>query len=153
MSEIVSLGFLQLDPVRLLFSCDFWGGIKLCSKCDSVGYCSDLCRERDEDRHRTECALVNLSSRKNYPHRAWFLARACLRVQEEGYNVMDRINNKSGRCFGDLMDHYEDVTSDQNKLEQDFWYKDVKDLLGPLMPEREEYISIYGRLLVTSGSE
>ena len=102
---------------------------------------------------RTECALVNLSSRKNYPHRAWFLARACLRGQEEGYNVMDRINNKSARCFGDLMDHYEDVTSDQNKLEQDFWYKDVKDLLGPLMPEREEYISIYGRLLVTSGSE
>ena len=69
---------------------------------------------------RTECALVNLSSRKNFPHRAWFLARACLRVQEEGYNVMDRINNKSARCFGDLMDHYEDVTSDQNKLEQDF---------------------------------
>ena len=66
---------------------------------------------------------------------------------------MDRINNKSARCFGDLMDHYEDVTSDQNKLEQDFWYKDVKDLLGPLMPEREEYISIYGRLLVTSGSQ
>ena len=48
---------------------------------------------------------------------------------------------------------YEDVTSDKNKVEQDFWYKDVKELLGSLMPERDEYISIYGRLLVTSGNK
>ena len=44
------------------------------------------------------------------------------------------------------------MTNDEGKIEYgyDFWYKDVKDLLGPRMPEREEYISIYGRLLVNS---
>ena len=96
-------------PISIFFkyrmlSCDFWGGIKLCSVCDSVGYCSDHCREEDRERHRTECALVSLSKRKQYPHRAWFLARACLRVQEEGYDVPDRINSRMSRCFGDLMD-------------------------------------------------
>ena len=53
---------------------------------------------------RTECALVSLSKRKQYPHRAWFLARACLRVQEEGYHAPDKINKKKSRCFADLMD-------------------------------------------------
>ena len=53
---------------------------------------------------RTECALVSLSKRKQFPHRAWFLARACLRVQEEGYQVPDKINSQQSRCFGDLMD-------------------------------------------------
>ena len=55
-------------------------------------------------RPRTECALVSLSKRKQFPHRAWFLARACLRVQEEGYQAPDRINNQQSRCFADLMD-------------------------------------------------
>ena len=42
------------------------------------------------------------------------------------------------------------MTSDKGKIENDYWYKDVKELLGPLMPDREEYISIYGRLLVST---
>ena len=45
---------------------------------------------------------------------------------------------------------YDDVTKDNAKIENDFWYKDVSELLGSLMPSREEYISIYGRLLVNS---
>ena len=40
------------------------------------------------------------------------------------------------------------MTSDKGKIENDFWYKEVQELLGSLMPDREEYISIYGRLLV-----
>merc|ERR1719273_728727 len=48
------------------------------------------------------------------------------------------------------MDHYEDVTSDKGKIENDFWYKDVSELLGARTPPRQEYISIYGRLLVNS---
>jgi len=129
---------------------DVWNGIKLCSKCEVIGYCSDLCKEADEERHRLECSLVRHSGRKQYPHRAWFVARACLRVQKEGYDIPDRINNKKSRCFGDLMDHYDDVTNDMKKLENDFWFKEVSEILGSLMPEREEYISIYGRLLVNS---
>ena len=44
------------------------------------------------------------------------------------------------------------MTNDEGKIEYgyDFWYKDVKELLGSRMPERKEYISIYGRLLVNS---
>ena len=45
---------------------------------------------------------------------------------------------------------YDDVTNDMKKLENDFWFKEVSEILGSLMPEREEYISIYGRLLVSS---
>ena len=33
-------GYLKID----YFSSDKWGGIKLCSKCDLVGYCSEVCR-------------------------------------------------------------------------------------------------------------
>ena len=40
------------------------------------------------------------------------------------------------------------MTGDKGKVDNDFWYKDVKELLGTLMPDRKEYISIYGRLLV-----
>ena len=98
---------------------DCWRGIKLCTKCEFVGYCSDQCRYgkhvnlglimfvvRDEDlpRHRKECELVSASGRRSYPHRAWFIARACIRVHQEGYNAPDRINKKRTRCFGDLMD-------------------------------------------------
>jgi len=129
---------------------DSWGGIRLCSRCESVGYCSEECRQQDWGRHQLECELVRQCARRQFPHRAWFLARACIKVHQEGYNVQDRINNRRSRCFGDLVDHYDDVTKDNAKIENDFWYKDVSELLGSLMPSREEYISIYGRLLVNS---
>merc|ERR1719189_1176824 len=129
---------------------DSWGGIKLCSKCELVGYCSDVCREEDLQRHGLECELVRAAPRRPLPHRAWFIARACLKVQHEGYEVPDRINKKRTRRFKDLVDHYDDVTKDSFKIENDFWYKDVSELLGLLTPPREEFISIYGRLLVNS---
>ena len=47
-----------------------------------------------------------------------------------------------------LTSDYEDVTGDSGKVENNFWYRDVSELLGARMPPREEYISIYGRLLV-----
>lgn len=42
------------------------------------------------------------------------------------------------------------MTNDISKVENDFWYKDVSEILGTLTPPREEFISIYGRLLVNS---
>ena len=47
-----------------------------------------------------------------------------------------------------LTSDYEDVTGDSGKVENNFWYRDVSELLGARTPPREEYISIYGRLLV-----
>ena len=47
-----------------------------------------------------------------------------------------------------LTSDYDDVTGDSGKVENNFWYRDVSELLGARMPPREEYISIYGRLLV-----
>ena len=47
-----------------------------------------------------------------------------------------------------LTSDYEYVTRDSGKVENNFWYRDVSELLGARMPPREEYISIYGRLLV-----
>jgi len=128
--------------------CDGWGEITPCPKCDCVGYCSDDCRKADEDRHRVECALVSMRTRKTWPHRAWFVARACLKVQAEGYKEKDRINNKKSRAFGDLVDHCSDITKDPSL--NDWWHKEVSELLGSLMPDPEEYMSIYGRLLVNS---
>lgn len=129
---------------------DGWGEITPCPECDSVGYCSQECREADMARHRVECSLVSLRGRRTWPHRAWFVARACLKVQAEGYEQRDRINSKRSRAFGDLVDHYSDVTADTGKEEHGWWYKEVQDLLGSLMPDKEEYLSIYGRLLVNS---
>ena len=45
---------------------------------------------------------------------------------------------------------YSDVTADTGKELHGWWYKEVQDLLGSLMPDKEEYLSIYGRLLVNS---
>jgi len=129
---------------------DGWGEITLCPECESVGYCSQKCREEDLERHRLECSLVRLRNRKTWPHRAWFVARACLKVQAEGYEVPDKINNKRCRAFGDLVDHYDDITTDSSKDGHGWWYKDVEELLGSLMPDKQEYLSIYGRLLVNS---
>ena len=47
-----------------------------------------------------------------------------------------------------LTSDYDDVTGDSGKVENNFWYRDVSELLGARTPPREEYISIYGRLLV-----
>ena len=43
---------------------------------------------------------------------------------------------------------YDDVTGDSGKVDNNFWYRDVSELLGARTPPRQEYISIYGRLLV-----
>ena len=64
---------------------------------------------------------------------------------------MDRKLKKiksSHYLFSKILLDYDDVTKDSFKIENDFWYKDVSELLGLLTPPREEFISIYGRLLV-----
>ena len=45
---------------------------------------------------------------------------------------------------------YDDITTDSSKDGHGWWYKDVEELLGSLMPDKQEYLSIYGRLLVNS---
>ena len=45
-----------------------------------------------------------LRGRKTWPHRAWFLARACLRLDAEGWDERDRINSTKSRAFRDLLD-------------------------------------------------
>ena len=47
-----------------------------------------------------------------------------------------------------LTSDYDDVTGDSGKVDNNFWYRDVSELLGARTPPRQEYISIYGRLLV-----
>ncbi|XP_023327640.1 histone-lysine N-methyltransferase SMYD3 [Eurytemora carolleeae] len=115
-----------------------------------VGYCSETCRVQHLDQHRVECELCVLRGRGTWPHRAWFVSRAVLKVQSEGYLEKEKINNKRSRTFHDLMDHYDDITNDPSLGE--CWYKEVSTLLGSLMPEKEEYLRIYGRLAVNSFS-
>jgi len=93
-----------------------------------------------------------LRGRKTWPHRAWFLARACLRLDAEGWDERDRINSTKSRAFRDLLDHYSDITNDDSRTKDrnGYWEKEVAELLGDLMPPIEEYLSIYGRLLVNS---
>ena len=42
------------------------------------------------------------------------------------------------------------MTKDSTLQSNGWWEKDVEELLGDLMPDKEEYLSIYGRLLVNS---
>ena len=35
-------------------SSDAWGAIKICKKCENIGYCSEHCRQEDEARHRQD---------------------------------------------------------------------------------------------------
>jgi len=131
---------------------DEWKGIQLCPDCAMVGYCGEACRLQDRDRHKIECKIVMKTKTKTWNHRVWFLARACIRVQTEGWDEPDRINNAKSRTFRDLLDHYTDITSDPSREHNKWWHSEVAELLGDLMPPMEEYISIYGRLLVNSFS-
>merc|ERR1712130_778181 len=131
---------------------DEWQGITMCPACNTVGYCGKRCRDAARPRHQVECGLLVLRGRKTWPHRAWFLARACLRLDAEGWDERDKINNTKSRAFRDLLDHYSDITSDDSRTKDinGYWEKEVAELLGDLMPPMEEYLSIYGRLLVNS---
>ena len=111
-------GPVQEQSVRLVFclvsipppllvtfpSKDEWQGITMCPACDTVGYCGPRCREAARPRHQVECSLLVLRGRKTWPHRAWFLARACLRLDAEGWDERDRINSTKSRAFRDLLD-------------------------------------------------
>jgi len=127
---------------------DGWRGIELCDKCGLVGYCSTKCKQEHSEKHRVECELSVLRGKKTWPHRAWFVARAILRVDAEGYLEKDKINKKKSRTFHDLMDHYEDITGP--KFSGNNWYSEVSELLGSFTPDYEEYLRIYGRLAVNS---
>jgi len=127
---------------------DTWKAIEMCSRCEAVGYCSEQCRLQHLPQHRVECELCVLRGKRIWPHRAWFVARAVLKVEADGSLEKEPINQKRSRCFNDLMDHYEDITGDLDL--GDCWYTEVSNLLGSLMPEKEEYLRIYGRLAVNS---
>ena len=51
-----------------------------------------------------------------------------------------------------MLADYEDITSDESRTVErnSYWQKEVAEMLGELMPPMEEYLSIYGRLLVNS---
>ena len=94
----------NLSPSPTFPSKDEWQGITMCPACDTVGYCGPRCREAARPRHQVECSLLVLRGRKTWPHRAWFLARACLRLDAEGWDERDRINSTKSRAFRDLLD-------------------------------------------------
>ena len=79
--------------------------ISLCPLCEQVGYCSSSCSTAHQARHRTECRLASdKEKRRAWPHRAWYVARAIIRLAEEGDGVRERINDKKSRAFRDLVD-------------------------------------------------
>merc|ERR1712110_1267573 len=86
-----------------------------------------------------ECSLLVLRGRKTWPHRAWILARACLRLDAEGWDERDKINSTKSRAFRDLLDHYSDITSDESRTKDinGYWEKEVAEMLGDLMPPME----------------
>ena len=81
-----------------------WSAIQLCPGCQAVGYCGARCRLAARVRHGEECALLAAHAKRSFPHRAWFLARACLTLRAEGWDARDRINSTRSRAFRDLLD-------------------------------------------------
>ena len=104
MLYLVSMIPIAIEKTFTLLSKDEWQGITLCPECDTVGYCGPRCREAARPRHQVECSLLVLRGRKTWPHRAWFIARACIRLNAEGWDEKDRINSTKSRAFKDLLD-------------------------------------------------
>jgi hypothetical protein len=96
----------NLPSPSLLPDCsnEEWKGITLCPACLTVGYCSKACEQAAREQLRAECSLVTLRDKRTWPHRVWFLARACLLLGSEGWDQPDRINNSRSRAFRDLVD-------------------------------------------------
>ena len=63
--------------------------------------------------------------------------------------IVSSLQTSSDSILFPLTD-YSDVTADSEKECNGWWYEDFRELLGDLIPDKKEYLSIYGRLLVNS---
>ncbi|XP_037779908.1 histone-lysine N-methyltransferase SMYD3-like isoform X8 [Penaeus monodon] len=123
-----------------------------CKGCWRAWYCSDICRDLGETQHRHECQLFR--DRPDYRPKdfARFLARLIRKLKEGGEDVVERIDARRSRRFRDLMSHSKEIEKDQKRLDYlAEMMPDLQVLLGKSnIPEREELIQIFGKVMVNS---
>ncbi|XP_063607562.1 histone-lysine N-methyltransferase SMYD3-like [Penaeus indicus] len=123
-----------------------------CKGCWRAWYCSDICRDLGETQHRHECQLFR--DRPDYRPKdfARFLARLIRKLKDGGEDVVERIDARRSRRFRDLMSHSKEIEKDQKRLDYlAEMMPDLQVLLGKSnIPEREELIQIFGKVMVNS---
>ncbi|XP_066967276.1 histone-lysine N-methyltransferase SMYD3-like isoform X1 [Macrobrachium rosenbergii] len=124
--------------------------IKPCKGCRVPWYCSEDCARLGWDIHQYECHRLQRLANNVPPAFVRLLARIMFRLQNGGDKIVEKYNEKEGRRFRDLMNHYADVKND--KKSQD----DVESLMSQLgkyigkqnLPNESDFFGIYGRVLV-----
>jgi len=127
------------------------GGLTWCQECGLVRYCGEVCRMKGWEEHRMECCFIGQEG-------------AGGRVLNDQLRLVARIwlNLKIGRgqdgeqcgeyrmTWGQLEDHKEEIMKEKEEL-----ITSQYNLLGAVMkkedmPDKETFISIYGKMLVNS---
>ncbi|XP_066967277.1 histone-lysine N-methyltransferase SMYD3-like isoform X2 [Macrobrachium rosenbergii] len=125
--------------------------IKPCKGCRVPWYCSEDCARLGWDIHQYECHRLQRLANNVPPAFVRLLARIMFRLQNGGDKIVEKYNEKEGRRFRDLMNHYADVKND--KKSQD----DVESLMSQLgkyigkqnLPNESDFFGIYGRMRIS----
>ena len=127
------------------------GGLKKCSGCKFVYYCSVQCQRQGWNKgHREECAYLR-RVQKYPPDTVRLLARIVLKLKQGGMREVANLPNGQQRYFDDLMSHQKDIVRDCHRIEafQSF-FEVLKDCFAFELPPKTEVLDIYGKVLINS---
>ena len=128
------------------------GGLAWCDECGLVRYCGEVCRMKGWEEHKLECTMIGqegaggrvLNDHLRLVARIWLKVRSNPKITEK--------DNENIKSWDDLIDHAEEIEKEKEEL-LDCQY----NLLGAVlkkqnMPNKETFVSIYGKMLINSFS-
>ncbi|EDW06155.1 histone-lysine N-methyltransferase SMYD3 [Drosophila mojavensis] len=131
-----------------------------CSNCRYVSYCNRSCQQQAWSIHKHECLFLKRALPRIVPDAARMLCRLILRLEHGGDLERGYYTEHGSRKFRDLMSHYAEIKNDPKRIEHleslhavltDMMAESGKgSLTGSLVPNMNELMSIYGRL-ITNG--
>jgi len=125
-----------------------------CSGCNYVHYCSLDCQKESWTEHKPECTNLRNIHYDHVPDSARMLAKIIRKLKNGGDMQRGYYSKHGYRKFRDLMSHYQEIKSDDRRLEHlESLTVVLKSLLFPnLVPNENELMQIYGRLCTNAFS-
>ena len=122
--------------------------LKKCSKCKVNYYCGQNCQKNAwVNYHREECSYLSMAP--SVPCIVRMIGRVVLKLNKGGSKEFATLPNGKKRYFQDLMSHEEEISKDAKRMEEfEKFYFLLQALLAEKLPEKDELLRIYGRLLV-----
>lgn len=127
------------------------GGLKKCSKCGVLKYCSVSCQREDWSVHKEECSYLQHVSPNIPVDSVMLMLRLIIKHKQRDFGKPDKSNETWKRSFLDFKTHKKEIEQDPERMSQFSQIMfTLQKVVGNSLPPATEIFDIFCKMAVNS---